>query len=74
MDDVLGQVRVVRVPHQPDGHDLRGVHQHPADTKHLSAVALKQTDKQSERQTERQEVKKLEEEEKGEREGIDRTA
>ncbi|TNN68420.1 hypothetical protein EYF80_021341 [Liparis tanakae] len=40
VDDVLRQVRVVRVPHQPDGHDLRRVHQHPADTQHLPTVTL----------------------------------
>ena len=38
--DVLRQVRVVRVPHQADGHDLRRVHQHPADTQHLPTVTL----------------------------------
>lgn len=38
--DILRQVRVVRVPHQPDGHDLWGVHQHPADTQHLPTVTL----------------------------------
>lgn len=40
VDDVLSQVRVVRIPHQTDGNDLRGIHQHPADTQHLPTVAL----------------------------------
>lgn len=38
--DILSQVRVVWVPHQPDGHDLRWIHQHPADAQHLPAVTL----------------------------------
>lgn len=38
--DVLRQVRVVWIPHQPDGHDLRWVHQHPADTQYLPTVTL----------------------------------
>lgn len=38
--DILSQVRVVWIPHQPDGHNLRWIHQHPADTQHLPAVTL----------------------------------
>lgn len=41
MDDVLGQVRVVRVPHQADGDDLRAVEENPGHAELLATAALR---------------------------------
>lgn len=41
MDDVLGQVRVLRVPHQADADDLWAVEQNPGDPELLAAPALR---------------------------------
>lgn len=39
---VAGQVRVLRVPDQADGDDLRAVHQDAADLYFLATVTLKE--------------------------------
>lgn len=39
-NDVLRQVRLVRVPHEADGHDLRRVHEDASDPDPLPAFAL----------------------------------
>ena len=41
MDDVLGQVGVVRVPDQADGDDLGTVEQDASDAELLAALTLR---------------------------------
>lgn len=42
-DHVLREVRLVGVPHEADGNDLRGVHEDASDPDLLPAFALKET-------------------------------
>lgn len=41
-DHVLGEVRLVRVPHEADGNDLRGVHEDASDPDLLPTFALRE--------------------------------
>lgn len=47
-DDVLREVRLVRVPDEADGDDLGGVHEDPSDPDPLPTVAL---EKEKEKKT-----------------------
>lgn len=53
VDDVLGEVRVVRVPHQADGDDLGAVEEDASHPQLLTALTLKRKRKRrsSERRT-----------------------
>lgn len=39
-DDVLRLVRLLRVPHKPNGDDFWRVHQHAPDLDHLTTLTL----------------------------------
>lgn len=39
-DDVIGEIRLLRIPHKPNGDDLRTVQEHPANLDALATVAL----------------------------------
>lgn len=39
-DDVVGEIRLLGIPHEPNGDDLRTVEEHPADLNALATVAL----------------------------------
>lgn len=51
MDDVLCEVRVVRVPHQADGDDLGAVEEDASHPQLLTALTLKRKRRSSERRT-----------------------
>lgn len=51
VDDVLGEVRVVRVPHQADGDDLGAVEEDASHPQLLTALTLKRKRRSSERRT-----------------------
>lgn len=39
-DHVVGEIGLLRIPHEANGDDLRTVQEHPADLNALTAVAL----------------------------------
>lgn len=41
-DNILGEVRLVRIPDEADGDYLRGVHEDPSDPDPLTTVALEE--------------------------------
>lgn len=46
-DDVVGEIGLLRVPHEPDGDDLRTVQKHPANLDALTTVALQTREKRA---------------------------
>lgn len=44
-DDVVGEIGLLRIPHEANGDDLRTVEEHPADLNALTTVALQGGDK-----------------------------
>lgn len=51
-DDVVGVVRLVRVPDEANGDDLGGIHQDLSDPNPLAASALEEEEGQREKRTE----------------------
>lgn len=39
-DDIIGEIGLLGIPHEPNGDDLRTVQEHPANLNALTAVAL----------------------------------
>lgn len=44
-DHVVGEIGLLRIPHEADGDDLRTVQEHPADLNALTTVALRNREK-----------------------------